>query len=311
MNKLKVSVSPHIHSGVTTQKIMLDVIIALLPAAVAGCLIFGARSLLVILTSVAAAVLAELLFCLACKREITIYDLSAVVSGLILALSLPVTMPLWQVAVGAVFAIIIVKCIFGGIGQNFANPAVTARVFMIIAFSKTVAATATPKGVDAVSSATPLVILEGTAKGELPSIIDMLLGKRACPIRGTRVAPLVIGGLYLLIKRVLSWHTPVAFIASTFIFILIFTGDPKTALYHTLLGGLFIGAIFMATDYSTTPTNTMGKVVFGIGAGFITSVIRIWGSLPEGVSYAILLMNILTPYIEKLTRKKPLGGDKA
>lgn len=311
MNKLKVSVSPHIHSGVTTQKIMLDVIIALLPAAVAGCLIFGVRSLLVILTSVAAAVLAELLFCLACKREITIYDLSAVVSGLILALSLPVTMPLWQVAVGAVFAIIIVKCIFGGIGQNFANPAVTARVFMIIAFSKTVAATATPKGVDAVSSATPLVILEGTAKGELPSIIDMLLGKRAGAIGETCVVALVIGGLYLMIKRVISWHTPVAFIASTFIFILIFTGDPKTALYHTLLGGLFIGAIFMATDYSTTPTNTMGKVVFGIGAGFITSVIRIWGSLPEGVSYAILLMNILTPYIEKLTRKKPLGGDKA
>lgn len=310
MNKLKVSVSPHIHSGVTTQKIMLDVIIALLPAAVAGCIIFGIRSLFVMLTSVAAAVLAELLFCLACKREITIYDLSAVVSGLILALSLPVTMPLWQVAVGAVFAIIIVKCIFGGIGQNFANPAVTARVFMIIAFSKTVAATATPKGVDAVSSATPLVILEGTAKGELPSIIDMLLGKRAGAIGETCVVALVIGGLYLMIKRVISWHTPVAFIASTFVFILIFTGDPKAALYHTLLGGLFIGAIFMATDYSTTPTNTMGKVVFGIGAGFITSVIRIWGSLPEGVSYAILLMNILTPYIEKLTRKKPLGGDK-
>ncbi len=311
MNKLKVSVSPHIHSRVTTQKIMLDVIIALVPAAVAGCIIFGIRSLFVMLTSVAAAVLAELLFCLACKREITIYDLSAVVSGLILALSLPVTMPLWQVAVGAVFAIIIVKCIFGGIGQNFANPAVTARVFMIIAFSKTVAATATPKGVDAVSSATPLVILEGTAKGELPSIIDMFLGKRAGAIGETCVVALVIGGLYLMIKRVISWHTPVAFIASTFIFILIFTGDPKAALYHTLLGGLFIGAIFMATDYSTTPTNTIGKVVFGIGAGFITSVIRIWGSLPEGVSYAILLMNILTPYIEKLTRKKPLGGDKA
>ena len=181
---------------------------------------------------------------------------------------------------------------------------------MIIAFSKTVAATATPKGVDAVSSATPLVILEGTAKGELPSIIDMLLGKRAGAIGETCVVALVIGGLYLMIKRVISWHTPVAFIASTFVFILIFTGDPRAALYHTLLGGLFIGAIFMATDYSTTPTNTMGKVVFGIGAGFITSVIRIWGSLPEGVSYAILLMNILTPYIEKLTRKKPLGGDK-
>ena len=310
MNKLKVSVSPHIHSRVTTQKIMLDVIIALVPAAVAGCIIFGIRSLFVMLTSVAATVIAELLFCLACKREITIYDLSAVVSGLILALSLPVTMPLWQVAVGAVFAIIIAKCIFGAIGPNFANPAVTARVFMIIAFSKTVAATAVPKGVDAVSAATPLVILEGTAEGELPSILDMLIGKRAGAIGETCVIALVIGGIYLMIRRVISWHTPVAFVASTFVFILIFAGDPKTALYHTLLGGLFIGAIFMATDSSTTPTNTLGKVVFGIGAGFITSVIRIWGSLPEGVSYAILLMNILTPYIEKLTRKKPLGGEK-
>ena len=281
MNKLKVSVSPHIHSGVTTQKIMLDVIIALMPAAAAGCIIFGIRALFVMMASVSAAVLSELAFCLICKREVTISDLSAVVTGLILALSLPVSMPYWQVAVGAVFAIIFVKCIFGGIGQNFANPA------------------------------TPLVILEGASKGPLPSLVDMLIGKRAGAIGETCTIALLIGGIYLIIKRVISWHTPVAFIASTFVFIFIFTSDVKTALYHILLGGLFIGAIFMATDYSTTPTNTLGKVVFGIGAGLITSVIRIWGSLPEGVSYAILLMNILTPYIEKLTRKKPFGGAKA
>ena len=311
MNKLKVSVSPHIHSGVTTQKIMLDVIIALMPAAAAGCIIFGIRALFVMMASVSAAVLSELAFCLICKRELTISDLSAVVTGLILALSLPVSMPYWQVAIGAVFAIIFVKCIFGGIGQNFANPAVTARVFMIIAFSKTVAAAAAPSGVDAVSSATPLGILEGASEGTLPSLVDMLIGKRAGAIGETCTIALLIGGIYLIIKRVISWHTPVAFIASTFVFIFIFTGDAKTALYHILLGGLFIGAIFMATDYSTTPTNTLGKVVFGIGAGLITSVIRIWGSLPEGVSYAILLMNILTPYIEKLTRKKPFGGAKA
>ena len=292
MNKLKVSVSPHIHSGVTTQKIMLDVIIALMPAAAAGCIIFGIRALFVMMASVSAAVLSELAFCLICKREVTISDLSAVVTGLILALSLPVSMPYWQVAVGAVFAIIFVKCIFGGIGQNFA-------------------AAAAPSGVDAVSSATPLVILEGASKGPLPSLVDMLIGKRAGAIGETCTIALLIGGIYLIIKRVISWHTPVAFIASTFVFIFIFTGDVKTALYHILLGGLFIGAIFMATDYSTTPTNTLGKVVFGIGAGLITSVIRIWGSLPEGVSYAILLMNILTPYIEKLTRKKPFGGAKA
>lgn len=311
MNKLKVSVSPHIHSGVTTQKIMLDVIIALMPAAAAGCIIFGIRALFVMMASVSAAVLSELAFCLICKREVTISDLSAVVTGLILALSLPVSMPYWQVTIGAVFAIIFVKCIFGGIGQNFANPAVTARVFMIIAFSKTVAAAAAPSGVDAVSSATPLGILEGASEGTLPSLVDMLIGKRAGAIGETCTIALLIGGIYLIIKRVISWHTPVAFIASTFVFIFIFTGDAKTALYHILLGGLFIGAIFMATDYSTTPTNTLGKVVFGIGAGLITSVIRIWGSLPEGVSYAILLMNILTPYIEKLTRKKPFGGAKA
>ena len=311
MNKLKVSVSPHIHSGVTTQKIMLDVIIALMPAAAAGCIIFGIRALFVMMASVSAAVLSELAFCLICKREVTISDLSAVVTGLILALSLPVSMPYWQVAVGAVFAIIFVKCIFGGIGQNFANPAVTARVFMIIAFSKTVAAAAAPSGVDTVSSATPLVILEGASEGPLPSLVDMLIGKRAGAIGETCTIALLIGGIYLIIKRVISWHTPVAFIASTFVFIFIFTGDVKTALYHILLGGLFIGAIFMATDYSTTPTNTLGKVVVGIGAGLITSVIRRWGSLPEGVSYAILLMNILTPYIEKLTRKKPFGGAKA
>ncbi len=311
MNKLKVSVSPHIHSKITTRKIMLDVIIALMPAAVAGCIIFGMRALFVMMASVSAAVLSELAFCLICKREATISDLSAVVTGLILALSLPVSMPYWQVAVGAVFAIVFVKCIFGGIGQNFANPAVTARVFMIIAFSKTVAATASPSGVDAVSSATPLGILEGSGEGTLPTLVDMLTGKRAGAIGETCIIALVVGGIYLMIRRVISWHTPVAFIASTFLFIFIFTGDAKTALYHILLGGLFIGAIFMATDYSTTPTNTLGKVVFGIGAGFITAVIRIWGSLPEGVSYAILLMNILTPYIEKLTRRKAFGGAKA
>lgn len=311
MNKLKVSVSPHIHSKITTRKIMLDVIIALMPAAVAGCIIFGMRALFVIMASVSAAVLSELAFCLICKREATISDLSAVVTGLILALSLPVSMPYWQVAVGAVFAIVFVKCIFGGIGQNFANPAVTARVFMIIAFSKTVAATASPSGADAVSSATPLGILEGSGEGTLPTLVDMLTGKRAGAIGETCIIALVVGGIYLMIRRVISWHTPVAFIASTFLFIFIFTGDAKTALYHILLGGLFIGAIFMATDYSTTPTNTLGKVVFGIGAGFITAVIRIWGSLPEGVSYAILLMNILTPYIEKLTRRKAFGGAKA
>lgn len=310
-NKLTVSISPHIHSPRTTRKIMLDVVIALLPAAVAGTVIFGIRSLLVIAACIVSSVLAEFLFNLICKKQQTVSDLSAVVTGLLLALNLPCSIPVWQAVIGSVFAIIFVKCIFGGIGQNFANPAITARVFMIIAFSGTVAKAAFPTTVDSTAGATPLAILGGTAEGTLPALKDMLLGIRGGAIGETCVIALVLGGIYLMIRRVISWHTPLAFVATVYLFTFAVTGDAFTALQYTLSGGLFIGAIFMATDYSTTPTTMSGKLVFGIGCGVVTVLIRLWGTYPEGVSFSILLMNIITPYIEKWTAKKPFGGVKA
>lgn len=309
--KLNVSVSPHIHSAQTSRSIMLDVIIALLPATVAGAIIFGLRVLAVVGVCVAASVLAEFLFNLACKKKQSIGDLSAVVTGLLLALNLPASIPLWQGAVGSIFAIIFVKCLFGGIGRNFANPAITARIFMLISFSGAVAKATFPKSVDTVSSATPLAVLDGLRSGANvtpPEIKDLLLGTRAGALGETCIIALVAGGIYLIAKKVITWHTPLAFIVTTYLFSLIVTGDAIISLTYILSGGLFLGAIFMATDYATTPTTYSGKLIFGVGCGIITCVIRFWGSYPEGVSFAILLMNIVTPYIDKLTAKKHFGG---
>lgn len=304
-NDLILSVSPHIRSGITTRRIMLDVVISLLPAAIAGTIIFGIRALAVIAICVASAVISEYLFNKAAKKPNTITDLSAVVTGLLLSLNLPANTPLWQAAIGAAFAIIFVKCVFGGIGQNFANPAITARIFMLVAFSS-MSSAAFPKNVDAVSGATPLAVLQNG--GEV-KITDLLLGTRGGSIGETCTVALVIGGIYLLFRRVISWHTPVIFVATVFLFTFAVKGDAFTALEYTLSGGLFIGAIFMATDYATTPVTKWGKVIFGIGAGLLTVLIRLWGVYPEGVSFAILLMNILTPYIDKWTAKKPFGGE--
>lgn len=304
-NDLILSVSPHIRSNITTRRIMLDVVISLLPAAIAGTLIFGIRSLAVIAVCVASAVISEYLFNKAAKKPNTITDLSAVVTGLLLSLNLPANTPLWQAAVGAAFAIIFVKCVFGGIGQNFANPAITARIFMLVAFGS-MSSAAFPKNIDAVSSATPLAVLQNG--GEV-KITDLLLGTRGGSIGETCTVALIIGGLYLIFRRVISWHTPVIFVATVFLFTFAVKGDAFTALEYTLSGGLFIGAIFMATDYATTPVTKWGKVIFGIGAGILTVLIRLWGVYPEGVSFAILLMNILTPYIDKWTAKKPFGGE--
>lgn len=304
-NDLILSVSPHIRSNITTRRIMLDVVISLLPAAIAGTLIFGIRSLAVIAVCVTSAVISEYLFNKAAKKPNTITDLSAVVTGLLLSLNLPANTPLWQAAVGAAFAIIFVKCVFGGIGQNFANPAITARIFMLVAFGS-MSSAAFPKNIDAVSSATPLAVLQNG--GEV-KITDLLLGTRGGSIGETCTIALIIGGLYLLFRKVISWHTPVIFVATVFLFTFAVKGDAFTALEYTLSGGLFIGAIFMATDYATTPVTKWGKVIFGIGAGLLTVLIRLWGVYPEGVSFAILLMNILTPYIDKWTAKKPFGGE--
>lgn len=303
---LAVSVSPHIFSGKTTRGIMLDVLISLTPALIAGCVIFGLRALLLTALCVLTSVAAEFLFNLCCKREQTVSDLSAAVTGLILALNLPAEAPLWQAAVGSVFAIIVVKCLFGGIGQNFANPAATARVFMLISFAS-IASASFPTVVDTAASATPLAILKG-AEGTLPSLTDLLLGVHGGSVGETCVVALLIGGIYLICRRVIGWHAPVTFIGTVFLFTLAVSGSFNTALVHILSGGLVLGAFFMATDYVTTPTTPSGRALFGLGCGVITTVIRFWGDTPEGVSFAILIMNVVTPYIDRLTARRTFGS---
>ena len=306
MAKLHVSVSPHIHTSRSTAGIMLDVIIALLPATVAGVLIFGLRALAVVAACIAATVAGEAVFNRIVKKEQTIGDLSAIVTGLLLALNLPANVPIWQAVVGSLFAIIVVKCLFGGIGCNVANPAITGRVFMLIAFGSMTQA-AFP--VDVTAGATPLVDL---AAGTTPELKDLLLGTTGGAIGETCALALLAGGVYLLVKRVISWHLPVTFIATTFVFTFLVKGmDVTTALAWVLSGGLMIGAFFMATDYTTSPVTSTGKIVFGIGAGVLTCLIRFWGNYPEGVSFAILFMNILNPYIDAWTARKPFGGEKA
>ena len=311
MNKLIVSSSPHIRSEATTTRIMLDVLLALLPASVAGCVIFGWRALLVIAACVATAVASEYVFNLIVKKEQTVGDLSAAVTGLLLALNLRADAPIWQCVLGTVCAIVVVKCLFGGLGCNFANPAITGRIFLLISFTGSLAGGAVPKlstDPELVSGATPLPVLaEG---GELPSVLDMLLGLRGGAIGETCIIALLIGFVYLVVRRVINFETPLIFIGTVFVLSLIVDNSFTVALYQVLSGGLVLGAVFMATDYVTTPITRAGKMVFAFGCGLITFLIRTFGSYPEGVSFAILLMNILSPYIEKWTAKRPLGGKK-
>lgn len=302
MRKLISSVSPHVNSPLTTQKIMLDVVLALVPAGIAATIIFGWRALLVIGVCVAVCVFSEWGFEKICKKENTISDLSAVVTGMLLAYNLPVSIPLWQAALGSVIAIVVVKQLFGGIGQNFSNPAITARIIMMTAFSGTMTTWVFP---DAVSTATPLAMISKGNLDGLPSYLQMFLGYRGGCLGETCTLALLLGGVYLLVKRVISWHTPVAFIGTVAVMSLV---CGKDVLYQLMAGGLMIGALFMATDYSSTPPTKWGKVIFGIGCGLITVLIRFWGNFPEGVSFSILIMNILTPYITKLTRSKPFGA---
>ena len=297
--QLTLSVSPHIHSGRTTRRIMLDVLIALLPAAVAGVVIFGLTSLIVIASCVVGCVGFEALFYVIRKKPIPVGDLSAAVTGLLLALNLPANIPLWQCVIGALFAMVVVKGLFGGLGANPVNPAITARVFMLVAFG-TMAKAAFP--VDAVSSATPLASEEAT------SLMDLFLGNHGGAIGETCAAALLLGGIYLIVRRVITWHIPVAFIGTVFLTsFLMESMDPMAGLAAVLSGGLLIGAIFMATDYVTSPATPWGKIIFGLGAGLITFLIRYFGVYPEGVSFAILFMNIITPYISSWTKRKVFG----
>lgn len=310
MKKLFFSEAPHIHSGDTTQKIMLDVIIAMVPAAAVSVALFGIKAFWIIATCVITAVLAEFLFNLACGKKSTIHDLSAVVTGLLLALNLSTRVPLWQCAIGSIFAIVVVKGIFGGIGKNIVNPAIAARVLMLLTFT-TVGGGANPvlKGEGVlVSSATPLVGLnEGVQSATLG---QLFLGTHGGTIGETCALALILGFIYLVVRKVIKWYVPVAYVATTFLCYVVFTGNFTLALSHVLAGGLLLGAIFMATDYVTTPVTNKGKVVFCIGCGLLTFIIRQFGDYPEGVSISILVMNLLVPFIEKLTAKKTLGGIK-
>lgn len=322
MNKLIVSSSPHVHSKDTTGRIMLDVVIALLPTAIMGCLIFGLRALLTIVACCASAVLAELVFNFIVKKEQTIKDFSALVTGLILALNLRADAPVWQCVIGSVFAIVVVKCLFGGLGCNFANPAATARIFMILCFSGSavIAGTATGigggaalnpivtiPGVELTSGATPLAVLGG-AEGELPSMLSMFLGYRGGAVGEVCIAAIAIGFIYLVARRVIHFETPLIFVGTVFVFYLIASNSFEVALYEVMAGGLVFASVFMITDYVSTPITRTGKMIFAFGCGVITFLIRYFGALPEGVSYSILIMNIISPYIEKWTQKKPLGG---
>ncbi|MBR7162237.1 MAG: RnfABCDGE type electron transport complex subunit D [Clostridia bacterium] len=308
MNRsLHLSVSPHIHSGNSTARIMRDVVISLLPALIAGTVIFGFRALLITAVCVVSAVLSEAVYNIIVKKDQTVGDFSAAVTGLLLALNLPSNIPLWQCAVGSVFAIVVVKCLFGGIGCNVVNPAITARVFMLVAFTS-MTKYGFPVITDTVSGATPLAQF---AKGETVSLFDLFFGLTGGAVGETCAAALLIGFAYLLIRRVITWHIPVSFIGTVFVLSFFKEGfDGAQALAMVLSGGLLIGAIFMATDYVTSPCTAKGKLIFGLGAGLITFLIRSFGSYPEGVSFAILFMNILTPYIDALTAHKVFGGRK-
>ncbi len=297
MNMLTVSPSPHIKSKVNTTKIMGLVILALLPTIIASGIIFGARAILVVAFSAATAILWEYICRRVMKKDNTISDLSAALTGVLLGMNLSSTTPLWVCAIGTFIAIVIVKQLFGGLGQNFANPAIVGRIVLMLSFPTLISQYAKPFDADVITSATPLITKADSYK-------DLFLGTTAGALGETCAVTLIVGFVILVVTKVISPVTPVAMVATVGLFAFICGEDP---LYHILSGGLLLGAIFMATDYATTPITKKGKLIFGIGCGAVTFIIRMWASYPEGVSFAILLMNIVTPYIDMATRTKPVG----
>ncbi len=318
--KLIVTESPHVRGRSTTSSVMLDVIIALLPALFAGVYFFGIRALVLTAVCVLVAVGCEWGWCRILKKQSSIGDFSAVVTGLLLAMNLPVSMPLWMAAIGSVFAIVIVKQFFGGIGHNFMNPALAARAFLLTSWAAAMTTWTAPfadvglfSSVDVVTTATPLTMAkEGAAAGY--SYFDMFIGRMPGCIGEVSTIAILIGAAYLLVRRVISLRIPLTYIATVAVFTFIFggkeglfTGDP---LFHILSGGLMLGAFFMATDYVTTPYTKKGQIIFGFGCGLITAVIRLYGGYPEGVSYSILLMNVATPLIDRFCTPKRFGAVK-
>ena len=309
-DNLLVSGSPHIHKKESIRRIMWAVVISLIPAGLASVIIFGANALWITMVAVIAAVLTELTFQVWAKKKITIFDGSAVITGILLAFNLPPNVPLWLPIIGAVFSIAIGKQVFGGIGQNIFNPALVGRVFLMASWPKYMTTFVKPFNYDALTSATPLAALREGKILEHLSYLDLFLGKRGGCIGEVCILALLIGAAFLLIKGYITWHIPASYILTTAVFIYIF-GAPQIFhgdwLFHILSGGLILGAFFMATDYVATPLTVKGQLVFGIGCGLLTAVIRIWGGYPEGVSYAILMMNGATPFIDRYTKNKIYG----
>ena len=313
-NMLLVSSSPHIRSNESIQRIMLDVIIALTPAVIGSVYFFGLNALKLILISVASSVFFEAIIQKAFKKPVTINDLSAVITGILLAFNMPASAPWWLPIMGSAFAIIIVKQFFGGLGSNFMNPALAARAMLLTSWPTHMSSFTGTKP-DVVATATPLAIMkngmvaDGVAS-KLPSIMDMFIGNIPGAIGETSALLLLIGAVYLIIRQVIDWKVPVFYIGTTFIMLLLLGVELQLLPYHILGGGLILGAFYMATDYASTPVTPKGRIIFGIGAGILTALIRVKGGFPEGVSYSILLMNVATPLIEKFTSPRVFGEVK-
>ena len=307
-NRLIASSSPHIRSEETTQKIMLDVIIAMLPALVASIFYFGFYSLVLVVIAVVSAVATEAAMQKVMKKDIAIGDLSAVVTGILVAFNVPPNTPWWIPMLGSAFAIAIAKQIFGGIGFNFINPALAGRAFLMASWPTHMTSGFIDPVTDAISSATPLAVMQG-AEGNLPNLLNMFLGRIPGVIGETSSILLIVGGAYLIYRGVIKWIIPVVYIGTVAILALFIDGG-GSVLYHVFGGGLILGAFFMATDYVTCPITDKGKIIYAAGAGIFTMLIRTLGGYPEGVSYSILLMNIVTPLIDKYVTPKLFGGAK-
>ncbi|MBE5768240.1 MAG: RnfABCDGE type electron transport complex subunit D [Clostridiales bacterium] len=304
-----VTSSPHLRDRMSTQRIMMEVFLALVPAGIAGVILYGAQAAILIAAAVITAVVAEYAWQKVTKQKVTIGDWSAAVTGLLLAYNLPANAPVWTAVLGSLLAIILVKQVFGGLGSNFMNPALTARAILFISWSGIMGSyPATVFHVDAVSTATPLATLNTGVVGDI-QFADLLLGNVGGVLGETCKLAIILGGVYLIVRNIIDWRIPVTFIATVFVCYLLKDGA-EVALYQVFAGGLMLGAFFMATDYVTSPTTHLGRIIMGVGCGLILFVIRAFANYPEGCSFAILFMNVATPLINKFTPVKSFGEVK-
>ncbi len=324
-SNLDVSYSPHLVTNVDTRRTMALVMIALLPATLVSTYVFGMDAIIMIAVCIAASVIFEALFNIVMKRRQTVSDLSAALTGFLIAFNVPSGLPLWIAIIGCFVAIIIVKQVFGGLGKNFANPAITARIVLVLSFTTEMTTWVSPNIADSLTGATPLGELQSLptdagvllADGNLPNNMSVFLGLVDGSLGEISALALIIGGLYLIFQKVISYIIPASFIGTVFVgsyvyysFVEIDVSALQMAIFHVCAGGVMLGAFFMATDYVTSPILPLGKLIFGVGCGVLTLVIRFWATYPEGVSFAILLMNILTPLIDDLATKILSGGGK-